>query len=179
MRIFVALDISNKKVLESIQDIQKKFANNGKAVELNNMHFTLQFLGEVGEKEIENIVTALKGITFSSFDLRLKGIGVFPKPKAPRIIWVGTEQSDGNVLSMLAKKVEDCLFPLGYKPDKKFRPHLTILRIKDKVVDISTELEKNKDVEIGTVMVSAIKLKRSKLTSQGPIYSDLEVINSS
>jgi len=49
MRVFVAIEVSNKDVLNSIQKIQTELNIKAKPVELHNMHFTVQFLGEVSE----------------------------------------------------------------------------------------------------------------------------------
>ena len=67
------------------------------------------------------------------------------------------------------------LKPLGLVSDKPFKPHITIFRIKKKIGDITEELNKQRMVEFGMQKIS-IKLKKSELTSQGPIYSDLEEV---
>jgi len=49
MRTFVAIEVNNKDVLNSIYKIQTELNIKAKPVELHNMHFTVQFLGEVSE----------------------------------------------------------------------------------------------------------------------------------
>jgi 2'-5' RNA ligase len=136
-------------------------------------HFTLQFLGEVSEQIIQKIIQAIKTIEFSSFNISLKGVGAFPKLKEPRVIWIGTDENGGNLLIQLSKKVEKVLESLGFRSDKPFKPHITVFRIKKKIGDISGELEDNKMVNFGIQNVSNIKLKKSVLSPNGPIYSDL------
>jgi len=46
MRTFVAVEITNKEVLESLKQIQTKLKISAKPVKLNNLHFTMFFLGE-------------------------------------------------------------------------------------------------------------------------------------
>ena len=106
----------------------------------------------------------------------MKGIGAFPKPKFPRVIWIGTDDNGGNMLIQLSKKVEKVLEPLGFFSDKPFKPHITVFRIKKKVGDITKELNNQKMIDFGIQKVTSIKLKKSELTSKGPIYSDLEEI---
>jgi 2'-5' RNA ligase len=48
-----------------------------------------------------------------------------------------------------------------------------VFRIKKKVVDITKELENNKNMNFGIQKITSIKLKKSELTPNGPIYSDL------
>ena len=176
MRTFVAIEISNKDIINSIKNFQSKIKINAKPVEPKNLHFTLQFLGEVSVEHLQKIIQALHTIEFSSFSVNLETVGAFPKVKFPRVIWIGTDESGGNMLIQLSKKVEKVLEPLGLSSDKPFIPHITIFRIKKKIGDITKELEGQKTLDFGTQMVTSIKLKKSELTPNGPIYSDLEEI---
>ncbi len=176
MRTFVAVEISNEDIINSIKKFQTKINIDAKPVESRNFHFTLQFLGEVSEEILQKIIQALRKIEFSSFSVNLKGVGAFPKPKFPRVIWVGTDDDGGNMLIQLSKKVEKVLEPLGFFSNKPFKPHITIFRIKKKVKDITKELNSKKTIDFGIQEITNIKLKKSELTPSGPIYSDLEEI---
>ena len=176
MRTFVAIEISDNEVIESIKKFQSEININAKAVEPVNFHFTLQFLGEISEDISQKIIAALHTIEFSSFSVSLRGIGAFPKAKFPRVIWIGTDDEGGNLLVQLAKKIEKVLQPLGFFSDKPFKPHLTVFRIKKKIGDITEELEKQNTVDFGVQKVTEIKFKKSELTPNGPIYSDLEEV---
>ena len=173
MRTFVAVEITNNMILEEIKKIQNDLKIKAKPVELKNMHFTLEFLGEITESMSEDVQKALKAIAFEPFKLSFRGIGAFPKPKFPRVVWVGTDDIGGNKLKELASKVENVLSPLGFKSDKPFKPHVTIFRIKSKIGDITKDLERFQNIELGSQLVSQIKFKKSVLTSNGPVYSDL------
>ena len=173
MRVFVAIEITNNEVINSIKKFQENINIDAKPVELTNLHFTLQFLGEISNEMTQKIIQALQTIEFSSFNVNLKEIGAFPKPKVPRVVWIGTDDNGGNMLIQLSKKVEKMLEPLGFFSDKPFKPHITVFRIKKKIGDISGELEDNKMVNFGIQNVSSIKLKKSVLSPNGPIYSDL------
>jgi len=175
MRIFVAIEVSDKDVLNSIHKIQTELNIKAKPVELSNMHFTVQFLGEVSEEMIGKISDTLNSIEFSAFSISFVSIGVFPKPNFPRVIWIGTD--DGiNELEKLAEMIRSKLSQLGFSPDKKFKPHVTIFRVKNKIEDMSDKLEKFSSYYFGKQTVSEIKLKKSELTPNGPIYTDLLVV---
>lgn len=176
MRAFVAVEISNDDLINSIAKLQSEINITANPVKLQNLHFTLQFLGEISEEVYQKIKQALKTIEFSTFKVNFKGIGAFPKIKFPRVIWIGTDEKGANALVDLAKKVENVLSPLGFIPDKPFKSHITIFRIKNKVGDISKEMEKFEKFEFGSQEISNIKLKQSVLTPQGPLYSDLEEV---
>ena len=173
MRSFVAVEISNHTILESIKKLQDNIDMDARPVAAKNLHFTLQFLGEISEEIAGKVSAALKKIEFSSFDLTLKGIGAFPNPKNPRVVWIGTDKKGGDLLIDLSKKVGATLEPLGLISDKPFKPHLTIFRIKKRKQDIRAKLEGRKDTEFGIQRISSIKLKKSQLAPDGPIYSDL------
>jgi len=176
MRAFVAVEISNDELINSISNVQSKINIKAKRVEPQNLHFTLQFLGEITDDISEKIKQALKTIEFSNFKVNFIGIGAFPNMKFSRVIWIGTDEIGAYKLEDLSKKVENVMSPLGFIPDKAFKSHITIFRIKHKIGDISKELEKFEKYEFGSQEISNIKLKQSILTPQGPLYSDLEEI---
>ena len=173
--MFVAIEVNNKDVLNSIHKIQTELNIKAKPVELHNMHFTVQFLGEVSGETIGKISDALNSIEFSAFSISFASIGVFPKPNFPRVIWIGT--NDGvNELEELAEMIRSKLSDIGFSPDKKFKPHVTIFRVKNKIEDLPSKLEKFSSCSFGKQLISEIKLKKSELTYQGPIYTDLLVV---
>ena len=175
MRTFVAIEVNNKDVLNSMHKIQTELNIKAKPVELHNMHFTVQFLGEVSEDVVGKISDALNSIEFSSFSISFASIGVFPKPNSPRVIWIGV--TDGiSELEKLAGIIRSKLSHLGFSPDKKFKPHVTIFRVKNKIEDLSSKLEKFSSCSFGKQLVSEIKLKKSELSNQGSIYTDLLVV---
>ena len=176
MRTFVAVELSNSEVLNSIKKIQTDLKIKARPVSVKNMHFTLLFLGEITEEVSNQVQDALGSIDFTPFDVNFVGVGAFPKPKFPRVIWVGTDDSGATQLVELAKKVEDALSPLGFHRDKPFKAHVTIFRIKNKIHDISAELADFTSLNVGVQKVSEIKFKKSVLTSNGPLYSDLQVV---
>jgi len=175
VRTFIAIEVNDQDVLNSIHKIQTELNIKAKPVELHNMHFTVQFLGEVSEEMIGKISDALNSIEFSAFSISFASVGVFPKPNFPRVIWIGTD--DGvNELEKLAEMIRSKLSHLGFSPDKKFKPHVTIFRVKNKIEDLSSKLEKFSSCSFGKQLISEIKLKKSELTPNGPIYTDLLVV---
>lgn len=176
MRTFVAVEINNDEVLESIKKIQSDLDLRVKPVALENIHFTLLFLGEISEQISFKVQEALSSIKFVEFDVEFQGIGAFPKVSQPRVIWVGIDEKGEEQLCNLASQVESALSPLGFQRDKPFRSHVTIFRIKNKVRNISDKLTKFSSEKFGIQRVSEIKFKQSVLTPEGPNYSDLQVI---
>ncbi len=176
MRTFVAVEIQNDEILNSIAKLQSDLKIKAKPVSKENMHFTLLFLGEITEEIVPKIMEALESITFSPIQVSFGGVGAFPNPRFPRVIWIGVDETASQNLINLATQVEEKLAPLGFKSDKPFKPHLTIFRIKNSIGDISKELDKLKTIQLGHDTISELKFKKSILTPSGPIYSDLQVV---
>ena len=177
MRIFVAIEITEKGILDNITQLQKNIGIEAKAVPREQIHFTLQFIGDVDETSKEKIIKVLNIIEFSKFQITIKGIGAFPRAKLPRVIWVGVDKAGKKSLSNIAALVNKKLLELGFKNDKAFKPHLTIFRVKNKINDVTGELTKFNSKIFGTQQVSQLKLKKSTLTPNGPIYEDLTVVD--
>ena len=61
MRTFVAIEINNKDLLNSIKSIQNelKLKLNAKPVDLQNIHFTMMFLGEITEQTSKKVQDAV------------------------------------------------------------------------------------------------------------------------
>ena len=173
MRTFVSIEVTNKQVIDAIKKFQSQLQINANPVTSKNFHYTLQFLGNISEDVLKDVINSIEEIKFSKFNINLKGVGVFPNSKFPRIVWIGTGEKDGEQMINLASKVEKALKPIGFLPDKKFKPHLTVFRIKRKIGDISKELADKENMDFGTQIVTSIKLKKSELTPSGPNYSDL------
>jgi len=176
-RTFVAIDFPQDYV-GKIAQIQSKLKDfNIKFVDPKLVHITLKFLGDVNENQIEQIAGALDGINIPSFEAKIENVGVFPKPKYVKVIWLGAEGNFGE----LHDNVESALKPFKFKKDRHgYTAHATLARVKyisneekEAFLKVLYEL---KDIEIGTFHVDAIKLKKSTLTPEGPIYETLHEV---
>ena len=176
MRTFIAAEITNLVLLDSIKKLQLELEINAKPVSTNNIHFTFLFLGEISDEMSQKVQNSLSSIQFCPFVVNFLGVGAFPKPRFPRVVWVGTDKDSAKNLSDLAEKVKEKLSPLGFRSDKPFSPHVTIFRVKNKIGNITDKLTKFESVTLGTQQISEIKFKKSVLTPEGPIYSDLQVV---
>jgi len=175
MRTFVAIEVSDRGVLNSISQVQAELNIKAKPVEIHNMHFTVQFLGEVSEEMVRKISSELSSLEFTPFSVGFVGVGVFPKLSSPRVIWIGTNEG-ADELEKLAEIIRTKLAQLGFQSDKKFKPHVTIFRVKKKIGSISNELQKFSTYSFGKQVISEVKLKKSELTPNGPIYTDLLIV---
>ena len=166
MRAFVAVEITECNIHDAIRDVQRELE--GRHVGVAGMHFTLQFLGEISESLCSEVKTALGTVRFCPFQISLVGVGAFPSPRSPRVIWVGVDDEGGRELVDLAGRVRGALAPLGLREERPFKPHVTILRRPGRV-----RLAGFTKRVFGAQEVLSFKLKKSLLTPTGPIYSDL------
>lgn len=180
MRTFVAVEVENRESIQNMLAFQKTLLEAGlraKPVGVNQLHFTLMFLGEVNDVMLASVKEKLADLKFDPIDVTYTGVGVFPNPKFARVVWIGVDNSSAPKLINLAKEVESRLSTLGFRSDKPFTPHITLFRVKEKIRDFSI-IADVKDKTFGKDRVSVVKLKKSELTSAGPIYSDLFTVGS-
>ena len=59
MRVFVAIEISKTQILENIKKFQENVKIDAKPTRTEQIHFTLQFLGEVDESIIKQLVVSI------------------------------------------------------------------------------------------------------------------------
>jgi len=178
-RAFIAVEVPVFSKLDEFSRAVKGTGADLKMVNLDNVHITLKFLGDTDEAlvpEIEQVIrNAVSGI--EPFTMKLKGTGAFPNLNRISVVWAGLENAEA--LGEIAGKIDTGLVPLGFQPERrKFSPHVTVARVKtgrnkDRLADIIGQFQNS---EFGEISVDRIILKKSVLTPQGPIYSDIITI---
>lgn len=178
VRAFVGF-FANKTIHEVSERLRKEvgYGITGKWVEPQNLHITLQFLGDITEKQAIDVIKNLQELAKRNipFKLTYKGLGVFPDIKRARVLWIGVSRGSEK-LKNLAKSVERMNAKVGIPPSSKsFVPHLTICRIKRYDRKVLTHLlNKYRTIEFGEEEVKSIALISSTLTAVGPIYTVVE-----
>lgn len=179
MRTFVAVDVLSAAVIDLQNDILSTAGWNPgdvKPVDPQNIHFTLMFIGELGDYQLEKTKEKLAEVQFESFTLVYKGVGAFPSPAAARVLWVGVDEEGGQKLTALARDVTTKMAELGLKADKAFSPHVTLFRTKRGPVKLNKLSSKYEGMIFGFDQIDKVHLKKSELTKSGPIYSNIYTI---
>ncbi len=148
-----------------------------------SIHLTLQFLGDVAPGQIEAIVAALREVCADRmpFAFDLTGVGVFPNPNRPRVVWAGVAEPSG-VLVALQKEISRALAPLGFPPEKRpFTPHLTIGRAARRasrrdLADLGAVISRSEVGLVARVSVDHVSLMKSDLRPGGAVYTPLAVL---
>lgn len=187
IRSFIAIELP-AEVRHALAKLQQKLkAGDGgqvKWVEAENMHLTLQFLGNVDALTMNKIMSAIGqgAIGTHPFQIEVGGLGMFPDAQRVRVIWVGLN-GDIEKLAGLQKSIGANLEPLGFIPEKRpFTPHLTLGRVRDycrpvERAAIGQAVAKTAFTARYEITVNSINLMKSQLTRQGPIYTRLASVN--
>ncbi len=171
MRAFIGIRIpSNEKIIE-ILDLLKK-EKGIKAVEPENLHINLKFLGEISKSQYDEVTKILKTIKERPFKVKVTGVGFFPSKSFIRVIFL---KAEANELNKLQKQLEEKLEKIGFLKEKReFIPHITLARCKkkpdEKLVNKILELAESLKLE---VKVNKIELIKSTLNKAGPTYETL------
>ena len=182
IRSFIAFDIDNPQVLNRLTEAQTLLSKTGadlKLVAPQNIHITMRFLGDITASMVEKIDKEMQAIVFKSFYAEIRGIGAFPNSKYARVVWAGIQQG-AEELSKVFSQLEPRLRLLGFAPDSKgFSAHLTIARVRSgrNKENLIKFLDEMTAFEFGKVKAEALRLKKSVLTPQGPIYSTLKEVH--
>ena len=140
-------------------------------VKRENLHYTLRFLGELGDDGARRAGEAmtLAAALHASFEASLGALGAFPKPARARVLWAGLAEGDGPFRS-LARSLEEALDARGFgRADKPFTPHLTLGRVRERDADWSAALAAAPPLA-AAFRVDGLRLVKSTLSSQGSRY---------
>jgi RNA 2',3'-cyclic 3'-phosphodiesterase len=179
MRTFVALEVSSiplAKLQKEIMSTAGWDSRDLKLVEPHNFHFTVIFLGEISDQDVDRIKEKLAGFQFESFTITYTGIGAFPNSAHARVVWVGVDSEGVQKLTALANDVVANMSELGFKADKPFSAHMTFLRAKGRPLSATEISSKYQGRTFGSDRIDKIHLKKSELTPSGSIYSNVYTV---
>ena len=93
IRTFIAVEIDRlvRKQLEQLQEILAPSAQEFRWVEPETIHLTLNFLGDVDERDLYAVCKTVQEIVADrdQFEMIVAGVGAFPNTNRPRVIWAG------------------------------------------------------------------------------------------
>lgn len=187
MRTFLALEISpaiRQSIASTLETLAQQVPHRTvRWVRPENVHLTLVFLGDFPSEDIPHVHEAVQqaiGVT-SPLDLTVGGLGAFPRPQAPRVIWVGVREPTGR-LEALEARLEEGLRRLGWEPPAEpFRPHLTLGRVRrgaprSDLERLAALLQSPSSGELGSMIAPEVVVFRSDLTPGGAVYTRLAAI---
>jgi len=165
-RIFVSVPVNNAHDLEPLfRDLAR--VRGVKTSPAYQLHITLCFIGEIPEEQVETVngivESAVKGVRKGR--ISLKGVGCFPTPKRPKIVWAGVESE--IPLSQIAGEISMKLDAAGIPhDDKPFKPHITVGRVQG-TPDLTTLVNKYRTTEFATFLCRDVMVMSSELRPEG------------
>ncbi|NPA57961.1 MAG: RNA 2',3'-cyclic phosphodiesterase [Aquificae bacterium] len=178
-RIFIGCFVKIPGFSDRYREIKREFDRSiqGRWIPEENFHITLRFIGQVDGKGLEQIKTALSGITNRKVpvELSFEGLGAFPNPYRPKVFFIKVRDGSGEIYR-LKREVDRRLALLGYpEEDRPFVPHITLKRIKSSRPQLfNGQVEKYKKTLFGTEGQVEVNIIESLLTPEGAIYKKLE-----
>jgi 2'-5' RNA ligase len=184
LRTFLAVDLPDplRSRLGKEIDRLSRLTTRGvvRWVPAKGIHLTLKFLGEVDPGRVGPLAEAIRSAASShpAFRVSVGGVGCFPGPRRPRVVWVGVQEPTG-ALAALQREIEAALAPLGFPPEEReFNPHLTLGRVRreatsEDAAKVGAVISKEVASSLGEIPVVEVVLFRSDLRPTGPIYTRL------
>ncbi|MCI4335750.1 MAG: RNA 2',3'-cyclic phosphodiesterase [Thermoplasmata archaeon] len=140
-------------------------------------HLTLAFLESVEDSRASELVEAggEAVVEQPSFSVTLGGVGAFPSPERPRVVFLSVVQGEGELKEM-ATRLRAGLARRRFTFDRKaFQPHLTILRVR-RPADLARAralLEPGTAAPIAAWTVDELLVKSSVLGHGGAVHSTI------
>jgi len=175
--IAVALPPSIVDYINNIKETLYPYRFKIRWVKPENIHLTLKFLGDINAADIEAAGAAMDRAVEETapITLSVRGAGVFPGIKRPRVVWLGM---GGQVplLIALQKVLDENLAAAGFEKEKRpFKAHLTLGRVKGAIdaAMLGKALSEMMNFESTPFVVDRIFLIKSELKPSGPVYTKL------
>jgi 2'-5' RNA ligase len=181
IRSFVAVNIpdNTRKSIVELQDQLKHYQGDVRWVRAESIHITLKFLGDVIEEQIGQVAQSIQGAVsgVQPFDVCIRGVGVFPNERKPRVLWLGIQEGAEKLIK-LAVRIEEGCFKLGFKKEeRKYSAHLTIGRVRSfKRIASTLEAMRTVGFEGSSFRISEVDLMKSNLLKTGAVYTVLHRI---
>ncbi len=183
VRLFVAVEITEetRNKLAAFQNKLKKAAADVGWVAPENLHITLKFIGYIDEEKIEEVRTIIKdSVThIKPFNLSYTGVGAFPSPKSPRVLFAQAIDTGGG-LAKIHERLDNQFMALGVEHEaRKFDAHLTVGRVKTRrnVSKLMECLNSYHGFHFGLEHITQVVLMKSTLSPEGPIYTKLHSVD--
>lgn len=167
-RLFVAIDLPDS-IRAQLADLAREL-DGARKVPPDQLHLTLRFIGGADNECLQRIKDALATVTSPPFSLALAGVGCFPSPRRPRVIWAGITADERLVL--LQGAVEKAVAAAGIpSEERRFSPHITLARLKDAESTGFTVFQaKQGGFRTEPFTVGAFHLYSSTLTADGALH---------
>lgn len=183
-RIFIAINLP-EEVKKELQPYQSKWPELPvRWTKLDNVHITLVFIGDVGDKGVVEVSRIVKEVTsrHSPFPVHLAKVCYGPTDKMPpRMIWAVGDRS--QEFTLLRDAIEKSLLALPHihfpQAKREFTPHITLGRMRQwewQQIEPEERPEVTEELDIKW-QVESVELMESKLKRRGAEYTIVESVS--
>jgi 2'-5' RNA ligase len=138
IRAFVAVDLDD--AMWSALAVQQFLLPLPRREPVENLHLTLTFLGEVPERQLEEVHEALSDLRLPAISLALAGLDMFGGDR-PRLVYARVVPDEA--LLRLQRKVEGTARQAGVQTEaRRFVPHITLGRFRPPGAEGAMRLER-------------------------------------
>jgi 2'-5' RNA ligase len=177
IRLFLSLEIPSEIKTAVLIEAKKFFADTAdiKWEDESKIHLTLKFIGDVPKKMVNGIANSLQFIEkFNSVRCGLSNFGFFPDDVDPRILWAGLKL-DNSIFSLLAEVNNELEKKFSIPAEwRKFKPHLTLLRLKNRPEQKIIEEINLKELPQMQFITDKVVLYNSMLQPSGSVYKEIK-----
>jgi 2'-5' RNA ligase len=125
-RLFTALEIPSE-IVQSMARLRGGLPG-ARWIEPEHYHLTLRFIGDVDDALAEEIADLLSKVERPAFDLRIDGLGSFGGNRPRAVVAAVAAVAE---LAELQADHERIMQRVGLQPDRKYKPHVTLARLRD------------------------------------------------
>jgi len=181
MRLFTGLDLPGEveTQLDRLLQELRPHAPGLNWSPLRNLHITTKFIGAWPEERLAELNEALRRIRVSPkpLEVMVRGIGWFPNPHSPRVLFAAVDASPEGELRELAKATDEACASIGIaRETKTYSPHLTLARIRDASIPLAPlrqAIARQESLDFGVFRPQSYFLYRSEPGPRASIYSKL------
>lgn len=186
IRAFIAVEIDEplRAELDKLQArLQSRIGGSAlRWTKPEQIHLTLKFLGDVRAGTIGDLEAALRRACagLAPFTMALEGLGCFPSPKKPSVVWVGISRGAEQIKELFARVERETRGFSERREDHDFHPHLTIGRVRKasfaELRRIGELIQSAQCGTLGEISVTAVHLMKSEFSPGGAEHTRLAAV---
>lgn len=175
-RTFIAVDVApfTRDRLRGLQDQMAPVTEGVKWVDVQNLHLTLIFMGEVNEREVVKVCRSVENVcaVIAPISFTLSGVSAFPNTRRPRTL-IASVAEGAEAFMALHAALEPAILDLGgyRREERTFTPHVTIGRVaREASEDLPAAIQKFSGWQGGETKVREVRIMASDLGEKGREY---------
>ena len=144
-------------------------------VRAENLHVTLNFLGDLDDGRLERVCEAVGEVAAKStpFEFTVGGVQCKPPRGIPRIVWVDVDDPSGG-LCLLQENLTTAMEALGFPRERRaYRPHVTLARVRyaGDSAALRSAVQQEEQADFGKQIGQEVMVYLSELRPGGPVYA--------